>query len=430
MNETLKDYINESECGMASLLSHMPSSVVITDLKGNIEYVNPEFCRTTGYKKEELIGRKAELLKSENQDLRVFEDLQQTISRGETWRGEFQNKRKNGESYWENVTVFSIKDKRGDIVRYVAIKQDISFRKKIAAELQDRNMELLETLNELKSTQTKLIQQEQLAGIGQLAAGVAHEINNPLGFVISNFKTLEAYLKTYKDIIDKYHELLEYKDADTIRDEINKAELQYDLDFINEDVEGLTFDSEDGLERIEKIVKSLRSFSRIDRFDNFQQYNVNEGIVSTLTVAKNELKYDAEVEQELDAKLPYIDAIGGQLNQVFLNMIINSVQAIRNRENHENGVMGKITIKTYYDEKFVYCEIEDTGNGISRENIDKIFQPFFTTKPVGKGTGLGLGIAYDIVINKHKGQINVESEIGEGTKFTIKLPIKQKIEEI
>ncbi|MCT4661322.1 MAG: PAS domain S-box protein [Tissierellales bacterium] len=418
--------ISDSKNRMFTLLSQTPSSVVITDIEGNIQYVNPRFCRVTGYTQEELIGQNPRILKSGTQSAEVYKDLWLTISSGKTWRGEFQNKRKNGELYWEYVTIFPIKNELGDVVNYAGIKQDISLQKKMADELSDRNLELLEALNQLKSTQTKLIQQEQLAGIGQLAAGVAHEINNPLGFVISNFKTLEDYLKMYKKLINEYHDVLNCEEAKSIKRDIERVEAKYDLEFISEDVEGLIFDSEDGLERIEKIVRSLRSFSRIDQLDQFQPYDMNEGLLSTLTVARNEIKYDAEVVHELCEDMPYIDAIGGQLNQVFLNMIINSVQAIRGKSDHENGVMGKIKLKTFYDDEFAYCEIEDTGSGIKKENIDKIFQPFFTTKAVGKGTGLGLGIAYDIIVNKHKGHVNVESEVGIGTKFTVVLPIKQK----
>jgi len=162
------------------------------------------------------------------------------------------------------------KNEVGEVVNYAGIKQDISLQKKMADELSDRNLELLEALNQLKSTQTKLIQQEQLAGIGQLAAGVAHEINNPLGFVISNFKTLEDYLKMYKKLINEYHDVLNCEEAKSIKRDIERVEAKYDLEFISEDVEGLIFDSEDGLERIEKIVRSLRSFSRIDQLDQFQ----------------------------------------------------------------------------------------------------------------------------------------------------------------
>lgn len=418
--------VEDNQNRMFTFLSQTPSSVVITDTNGKIQYVNPKFCRITGYTQDELIGENPNILKSGYQSQEIYEDLWRTIESGKTWSGEFRNKRKNGELYWENVTIFPIKNEFGEIVNYAGVKQDISVQKKMANELSERNDELVETLNRLKVTQTKLIQQEQLAGIGQLAAGVAHEINNPLGFVISNFKTLEEYIEQYKMIINDCRNVLKNRNDKSSIDAINHIENKYDLEFISEDIDGLIFDSEDGLERIEKIVRSLRRFSRIDQIDEFEQYNLNEGLNSTLTVAKNEIKYDAEIVEEFDKQIPYIEAIGGQLNQVFLNMIINAVQAIRSRSDHENGVMGKIKLKTFYDDEFAYCEIEDTGSGIEKENIDKIFQPFFTTKAVGKGTGLGLGIAYDIVVNKHKGHVNVESEVGVGTKFTVVLPIKQK----
>lgn len=414
---------------LMTTLEQSPTSIIITDLDGNIEYVNPKFCHLTGYSKMEVLGKNPRILKSGYQSDELYKEMWETIISGKTWRGEFQNKKKNGDIYWEYVTVFPIKDSDGFITNYAAVKEDINIQKKMSMELSERNEELVVTLDELKMAQTKLIQQEQIAGIGQLAAGVAHEINNPLGFVISNIKTLDEYVKSYRSLMFDFRELFESNDnvnLENIKDEVRKLEDKYDLEFINEDVEGLIFDSTDGLERIEKIVKSLRSFSRIDQLDRFENYNINEGILSTLTVARNEVKYDAEIILELEEDIPYIMGIGSQINQVLLNMIINGVQAIRMKRADVGGELGSIDIKTYSDLENIFIEIRDSGIGISNENLDKIFQPFFTTKPVGKGTGLGLGIAYDIIVHKHGGEIDVESSVGVGTNFKIRLPIYQE----
>jgi len=283
-------------------------------------------------------------------------------------------------------------------------------------------------VNKLKQTELQLIQQEKFAGIGHLAAGVAHEINNPLGFVLSNFETLSNYAKVYKNVIDEYRALkdnLSELNAEEIKEKINKInqlEEENNLDFITEDLEELISDSCEGLDRISKIVTSLRLFSRIDQQNDFEEYDLNEGIENTLIIARNEIKYHAEVEENY-GELPSIKAFSSQINQVLLNIMVNSAHAIKYRNSDE---FGKITINTYADKEYTYCEIEDTGIGIPKENLNSIFNPFFTTKPEGQGTGLGLSICYDIVVNKHKGELLVDSTEGIGTKFTIKLPIKQK----
>lgn len=282
--------------------------------------------------------------------------------------------------------------------------------------------------DKLKQTQLQLIQQEKFAGIGHLAAGVAHEINNPLGFVLSNFETLSNYAKVYKIIIDEYTELkncLSENNSPKIQEKlalINHLEEENNLEFITEDLEELISDSCEGLDRISKIVTSLRLFSRIDQQNDYEEYDLNEGIKNTLIIARNEIKYHAEVEENY-SDIPNIKAFSSQINQVLLNIIVNAAHAIKYKNSSE---FGKITINTFADNKFVYCEITDTGIGISKENLNSIFNPFFTTKPEGEGTGLGLSICYDIIVNKHKGELLAESTEGIGTKFTVKLPISQK----
>jgi len=282
--------------------------------------------------------------------------------------------------------------------------------------------------NKLKQTELQLIQQEKFAGIGHLAAGVAHEINNPLGFVLSNFETLSSYAKVYKMIIDEYIELkdcLSKNNNPEIQDKLSRIkhlEEENNLEFITEDLDELITDSCEGLDRISKIVTSLRLFSRIDQHNDFEEYEINEGITNTLIIARNEIKYHAEVEENFK-DVPNIKAFSSQINQVLLNIIVNAAHAIKYKNSNE---FGKITINTYADNEYVYCEIIDTGIGISKENLSSIFDPFFTTKPEGEGTGLGLSICYDIIVNKHGGELLVDSTEGVGTKFTMKLPIKQK----
>jgi len=272
-----------------------------------------------------------------------------------------------------------------------------------------------------------MLQQEKLAGIGQLAAGIAHEINNPLGFVMSNFEMLQKYLAKLVETVGAYRALRQVvaeKGGGALREEADRVdalEQRVRLDHVIDDLKPIFDETSDGINRVGEIVKALRLFSRVDQQDDYEEYDLNAGIRNTLTVARNEVKYVARVEEELD-DLPLIEAYGGRINQVLLNIILNAAQAIAVRQPETGGV---IKIRSYRDGDFVCCSVEDNGTGIPEEIIQDIFNPFFTTKPVGKGTGLGLSISYDIVVNKHHGEIAVGSNAGEGAIFTIKLPVRQ-----
>jgi signal transduction histidine kinase len=211
------------------------------------------------------------------------------------------------------------------------------------------------------------------------------------------------------------------KKADDIRESWDDMKI----DFILKDIQGLFNESKEGLNRITSIIQNLRDFSRIDHAGEFEESHLNDGINTTLIVARNEIKYDADVKTEF-GDLPSVPCNPGQINQVLLNILLNAAQAIKSQEREDKGL---ITIKTYASENKAVIEIADNGPGIAPDKLSKIFDPFFTTKPAGKGTGLGLSVSYDIIVNKHKGELLVDSTVGEGTKFTIKLPIKLDIEE-
>ena len=307
---------------------------------------------------------------------------------------------------------------------FLIMFRDITERKKIEEKLRKSYMELEGTLKKLQNTQGQLIHQEKLAGIGQLAAGIAHEINNPLGFLLSNLNTLEKYFSRYKEILLSYqevrtrHQAKELIELDFSFREIEELENRYNLAFINDDLGEIFVETNEGIDRVGKIVKGLRLFSRVDSLNEYGDYDLNEGINNTLVVTRNELKYYANIELQLNP-LPTIQAMGGSINQVLLNLLINAVYAIRAKGLSE---LGLIKIKTSNEHGFLYCSIEDNGIGIEEKHLRQIFDPFFTTKPPGEGTGLGLSIAYEIITNKHHGELTVESEKGVGTKFTIKIP--------
>lgn len=318
------------------------------------------------------------------------------------------------------------------------IQKEITDRKKIESrlkvsqeELTQKNNALTIALETVKKTQNHLIRQEKLAGIGQLAAGVAHEINNPLGFVTNNIEALEEYYTAFHRILAAYQELgMKMAATENLQvvekiNQILSLEREQELAYILQDLPNLFRDTNEGLERICKIVKGIGVFSRIDRDHAFIQYDLHKGLENTLLMACNEIKHHAVVEK-IFGQIPVVEAIGSEINQVLLNMIVNAVHAMKEKNKDEKG---KIKITTWCDAQFVYCQIEDDGIGISAENLKQIFNPFFTTKPVGQGTRIGLSISYDIVVNRHQGDIIVESFPGKGTSFTIKLPIKHEMPE-
>jgi PAS domain S-box-containing protein len=294
-----------------------------------------------------------------------------------------------------------------------AFIHDITERKQAEETLQ-------KAYKELKEAQAHLLQSEKMASLGQMAAGVAHEINNPVGFVSSNLRTLEEYMADLLQLIGGYESLLgavERSDPEAVEGEkkrVRALSKQVDVGFLMEDLSRLVQQSLDGMERVRQIVQDLKEFSHVDRAERMR-FNINQGIESTLNIVWNELKYKAEVIKEL-GELPELSCYPQQLNQVFMNLLVNAAQAMPQK--------GKIWIRSYVTGDQVAVEIEDSGCGIPEENLKKIFDPFFTTKPVGKGTGLGLSVSYGIV-QKHKGKIEVESTVGKGTKFRVLLPIAE-----
>jgi signal transduction histidine kinase len=273
----------------------------------------------------------------------------------------------------------------------------------------------------LDQAQAKLLQSEKLASIGQLAAGVAHEINNPIGFVKSNLGTLQGYIDDLLRILDQYQELepLLPGGCEPLR-QLKEFQASIDFDFIRSDVRGLIAQSQDGIARVAKIIQDLKAFARSDTNQNYSMADLQACIESALNIAFNEIKYKADVLREYGGT-PAIECIPAQLGQVFLNLLVNAAQAIDDK----NG-RGTITVRTgMVGADHVLVEIQDNGCGMPEDVRQRIFDPFFTTKPVGVGTGLGLSISYGIV-HRHGGTINVASTPGGGSVFRIELPIRQE----
>lgn len=276
--------------------------------------------------------------------------------------------------------------------------------------LRHKQDEQTQLLRKLEAANNQLLQSEKLAAIGQLAAGVAHEINNPIGYVFSNLKTLGGYVHDLLKIIDAV-------DSASTLDDIRQLKKSLEYEYIRSDVEAVISESEDGIDRVKRIIGALKDFSHIEE-EEFRPANLHRGIDTTLNVVNNELKYKAEVVKEY-GNLPEVECIPSQINQVIMNLLVNSAHAIEQ--------FGRITLRSGHEKEWVWLEIEDTGKGIEPKLLNRIFEPFFTTKPVGKGTGLGLALSYSI-IQKHHGRIEVFSEVGQGTRFRVWLPVQQPIE--
>jgi len=302
----------------------------------------------------------------------------------------------------------NIEDAKNVIDRNLA---ELDKQKKLTEE---KNVELNEAMTILKEAQEQLVQSEKMASLGQLTAGVAHEINNPINFVSANIKPLKEDLAEIMQCIQLYEQAITENKLETFFEKVEEYKNKTGISFSIEEVKSLLRGIEEGAARTSEIVKGLRNFSRLDQ-NVVKKTNLNEGIESTLALLHSAYKDRVEIVKDL-GQIPEVDCLPGQLNQVFMNIISNAVQAIPGE--------GKIFIKTWATDNLVKISIKDTGPGMSDETKKKIFDPFFTTKDVGKGTGLGLSISYGI-IQKHNGKIEVESVKGEGAVFIITLPIQQ-----
>jgi len=283
-----------------------------------------------------------------------------------------------------------------------------------AEALKTKNKELELTMNQLKETENQLVQSEKMASLGQLTAGVAHEINNPVNFVMANVNPLRNDISDVLEIMKKYDETIIENKLDDNFASVDKLKKELEYSSLLEEIENLLRGIEDGGKRSAEIVKGLRNFSRLDE-NEMKLASINEGIESTLLMLKSDFKNRIEVIKDY-GKLPEILCFPGKLNQVFMNVLSNAGQAIENN--------GQIIIKTYAEENNLYVSIKDSGHGMTEETKNNMFDPFYTTKDVGKGTGLGLSISYGIV-QDHNGEIKVNSEIEKGTEILLILPIKQ-----
>jgi signal transduction histidine kinase len=300
------------------------------------------------------------------------------------------------------------------------LRKELGERRRAEEAISVEKEEQKALIKKLEEAHNQLLQSEKMASIGQLAAGVAHEINNPIGYVNSNLGTLRTYIDQLLAVLAVY-ESLEATCEPAKLAQINAVKKKVELDFLKEDVLALLRESGEGIRRVKQIVQDLKDFSHVDEAE-WQLADLHHGLDSTLNVVHNEIKYKADVVREY-GDLPPVECLPHQINQVFMNLLVNAAHAMK------EGQRGRITVRSGTDADQVWVEIADDGKGIAPENLTRIFDPFFTTKPVGKGTGLGLSLAYGI-IEKHHGHIEVSSQVGEGTRFRVRLPLKQPEKEV
>ena len=392
-----------------AFLENAPVGIVATE-GSRLVRSNKTFCSMFNAEPQDVPLLTGARLFADEADYRAFVKLAaESLGHGHSFSHELRMHRLDGQALWVQLIAYMGSQNLDGSRRVWWLLQDRTEVMRAQSELVDNFRSLKETNARLAEAQGQLLQSEKMASLGQLAAGVAHEINNPIGFVNSNLGSLRRYVT---DLLA----LLEAMERNAPEEELRALREAADLEYLAEDLPQLLSESEEGLSRVKKIVQDLKDFSRVDSAD-WQDADLNAGLESTLNVVMNEVKYKADIRREY-GQLPPVRCLAGQLNQVFMNLIVNAAHAI---DGH-----GTITLRTGTevrdDREGAWIEVEDTGCGMPPEVQKRIFEPFFTTKPVGKGTGLGLSLSFSI-INKHQGVIDLRSEPGKGTCFHVWVPV-------
>ncbi len=398
----------QTEAKMAKLARAMEQtaeSVCITDRAGVIEYVNPAFHTVTGYSPDEALGRTPSFLKSGKQGPEFYRRMWETILSGDSFIDVFINHRKDGMLYWEEKTITPLTDDLGNITHFVATGKDITQR---------------------KALESQLVHAQKMESIGQLAAGIAHEINTPTQYIGDNLRFLEEAFNDIAQLLDAYGALVQQTHEGTTSPTqlttIQQLTEELDIDFIRQELPQSIRQALGGVAQVSRIVQAMKQFAHPGSLEKTPA-DLNEAIESTVTVARNEWKYIADVELELDPALPPVPCVLGDINQVVLNMIINAAHAIQEKLGDTPEGQGTIHVSTHTEQDEAVIRIRDTGAGIPEALHSRIFDPFFTTKEVGKGTGQGLAISYSVVVDKHGGHLTCDCTQSEGSTFCIYLPL-------
>ena len=446
----LRDALAESAFRQKALDTH--AIISVADVDGSIIYSNDKFCEVSGYSREELLGQNHRIVNSDLHPPEFFRALWETISSGRIWTGEIRNRAKNGQYYWVQSTIVPMLDESGLPIRYISVRTEITQLKAMEASVNEANLilksnvlertqelelakshlmqelrdrvrtqealqssydELKSLHRQLQEAQQYLMQSEKLAAVGQLVAGMAHEINNPIGFIASNLATLGRYQDTLGAVLARYIQQESGMDEDT-RTAMVAFRQQADLEFLLKDTQDLLAESRSGVERVRNIVRDLRDFVRVDSDGQRQRVDINHCLDTTLNLLGERFGEAVSIQREYETS-NLVECNPADLNQVFVNLLNNAQQALQ-------GKPGSIILRSGVEGEQAWVEIEDTGEGIPESILPRIFDPFYTTRPVGQGAGLGLSSAYGVV-QQHGGKITVSSRVGVGSVFRVTLPI-------
>jgi PAS domain S-box-containing protein len=409
-----------------SALDATGSHFVIADSrrpKGPIVYVNRAVARDCGYAPEEMLGMTLKNFFPPELNEAQFELLRDAVRTGSDLRTELQARRRDGSTFWVGMFMTFLRDAHGKITHAVSTGADITRRLEQESAQRRLQEQLLSEMQERERMAIELRLAQKLESVGRLAAGIAHEINTPIQYIGDSLHFLQSATSDLQRLLTHYQAAIP-RLADRTSNvppilELGDLEAATDLPFLTVEIPKAFERTLLGVEHVAGIVRAMKEFAHPDATEH-SAADINHAVETTLVVARNEYKYSAEIQTNL-ALLPEVICNVGELNQVFLNLIVNAAQAIR--ESGQDAATGRITITSERCGDQVIVSIADNGCGISQENVEKVFDPFFTTKPVGLGTGQGLAIARSIVVEKHGGAIDVQSALGTGTRFTVRLPI-------
>lgn len=437
--QQVEDKLRSSQQLLQLVMDTLPEAIFWKDFQSNFLGCNKNFAEDAGIDcPDEIVGKsdydmpwKAEETEFFRQcDRRVMDSNQAEIGIIEP------QLHSNGEQTWLETNKVPLHDSEGNVIGILGTYQDITRRRqaeldlqKLNQKLQRQTIELNAALSELQQSQLYLVQNEKMSALGNLVAGVAHEINNPVGFLSGNLKYTQEYVKDLLGVIDLYRQTFPKPG-----NEIEQRLEDIDLEFLQEDLPAMLVSMKEGTKRIRDISTSLRTFSRADTSAP-TAFNIHEGLNSTLLILKHRLKADdqrpaIQIHKQY-GNLSSVDCFAGQLNQVFMNLLSNAIDALEDSNGERSFQAIKadpnritVTTRISHDENQVHISIADNGPDIPLDVQHKIFDPYFTTKGVGKGTGLGLAISQQIITEKHGGTLSIHSQPGQGTEFVISLPIK------